>query len=203
MKLDIEKINKINELKALRKLRNKDEYKKLKQSLAKEFGVTLRTIENYLNQSEPGQRKTRSDAGQPRAQISDKEKQITKEILTGGKEIKLAKKTIEEKTGKKVSNRKLNHIRDKVENEISPLPNEENIKESTFGDEAKSIFEKLFELDLIAPNYGIPVNVNGKKIIIPKYYVETKWSAEDTIKFCYKIIEKFGYDESELIVEFR
>ena len=33
------------------------------------------------------------------------------------------------------------------------------------------------------------------------FYVETKWSAKDTIKFCRRIIERFGYDESDLQVD--
>jgi hypothetical protein len=50
-----------------------------------------------------------------------------------------------------------------------------------------------------SPNgMDIPMQVGSSK-----YFVETKWSAVDTIKFCRRIIEKFGYDETELIVEYR
>jgi hypothetical protein len=34
------------------------------------------------------------------------------------------------------------------------------------------------------------------------FYVETKWSAKDTMKFCKRIIERFGYDESDLQVDY-
>lgn len=43
----------------------------------------------------------------------------------------------------------------------------------------------------------IPMQIGNSK-----YYVEAKWSAVDTVKFCKRIIEKFGYDESELIIEY-
>lgn len=41
------------------------------------------------------------------------------------------------------------------------------------------------------------------KISNSNYFVEAKWSAEGTINFCRDIIEKFGYERSELIVEYR
>ena len=43
----------------------------------------------------------------------------------------------------------------------------------------------------------IPMQIENSKI-----FVETKWSAKDTVKFCKRIIERFGYDESDLQIEY-
>ncbi len=44
----------------------------------------------------------------------------------------------------------------------------------------------------------IPMQISNSN-----YFVETKWNAEATINFCRDIIEKFGYERSELIIEYR
>ncbi len=41
-----------------------------------------------------------------------------------------------------------------------------------------------------------------KQIENSNFYVETNWSAKDTMKFCNRIIERFGYDESDLQVDY-
>ena len=46
------------------------------------------------------------------------------------------------------------------------------MEESNFGDAAKEIFRTLFELNLIAPDRGVSMKVDGKKFIIPKCDVE-------------------------------
>lgn len=67
-------------------------------------------------------------------------------------------------------------------------------------------FEIVLDLHGTKRNYfkTNPVGMDiPMKISDSEYYVETKWNAVNTIKFCNKIIEKFGYEKSELKIEFR
>lgn len=194
MKIDIFKQEEINKLKLIRKLKDKTDYLKAKKEIAAKYNVTLRTVENWLNKDNAGIRKSRADAGKPRVQISESEEQITKELLTGGNQIKNIKKVLMEKTKKKVSNRKLNHIRDKAEAGLSTRQTTESGQTSatSFGDEAKELFERLFELDLIAPNYGIKIKVGDKDIIIPKYYLET---------VCMILADAYNYVENKYKID--
>ena len=194
MKINIALQHDIEKLKLNRKLKDKTEYLKSKKLIAAKYNVTLRTVENWLNKDNAGVRKTRDDAGKPRAEITDAEVKMTGELLTSGTEIQKIKKTIMEKTKKKVSDRKLNHIRDRAEEVMtSPEPpSKGDLKETSFGDQAKELFEKLFELDLIAPNYGIMIKVGDKDIIIPKYYLET---------ICMILADAYNYVENKYKID--
>lgn len=180
----------INGLKKIRKLKDRTEYLKQKKIMAAKYNVTLRTIENYLNKLYPGMRKPRDDAGKSRSQITNSEEQMTKELLSSGTKIKQIKKVLMDKTKKKVSTRKLDHIRDNVEVEVkAEIPASAG---TSFGDEAKKLFEKLFDLDLIAPNYGLKMTVNGKDFIIPKYYLET---------MCMILADAYNYVENKYKID--
>jgi len=170
----------ITQLKKLSKLINKKRYLTFKQSLAVKYDVTIRTIENYMNKRTPGTRKSRNDAGKIRKPVLPREKKIAKELISAGVDLKDCKKIIEKETGKKVTDRKLENIRKKVEPELSnmnivELPETKEAEPSSFGDKAKEMFQKLFDLDLVAPGYGIKIRVNGRVFSVPK---------EDTDDIC-------------------
>lgn len=161
----------IKELMKLRALPSKEQYLEKKENIIKKYGVSARTVEMWLRQRTPGLRKVRSDAGHNRVKITQKEKRIVSELMKSGKRIKDIKKITENKTTKKMSNRKLNKIR---RNEASKITDETEKKteESNFGDKAKELFEELFELDLIAPDAGVKIKVKGTNFIVRKEYLE-------------------------------
>ena len=160
----------IKKLRELRKLKDKTKYNELKVVVCKRHNVTARTVENWLNKRVPGLRKSRSDSGKDRVKVSTSEKKIAAELLLQGKKVSKMKEIIEKKTGGKISNAKMNKIRDKAETEILTGDTEE--MESNFGDKAKEMFEKLFELDLIAPEAGLKIRVHNTSFIIRREYIE-------------------------------
>lgn len=171
MKFNQQLYKDIKILKRLSKLKNKSKYLKLKEELRIKYKVTIRTIENYMNKKYPGKRKSRTDAGKLRNKVTQKEKRIAKELLSNGTDINQAQNIIEMETGKDVSNRKMGNIRKAIEPELTgPAP--EDTQPSNFGDKCKDMFEKLFELKLIAPGYGIKIKVNGRNFTIPREDVE-------------------------------
>ncbi len=178
MIFDKEKNVLVTQLKKLRGLKDKTRYQELKKAVAKKYNVTPRAVEMWMNQRTPGARKVRSDAGKVKNKITAKEKNVTKELIDNGLKVKDMKKAVEEKVGRKVSKRKLNKIRELAEKDVKGTECEnhshfeEGAEESNFGDEAKELFRKLFELDLIAPNRGVSLNVCKKKFVIPKVVVE-------------------------------
>lgn len=161
--------NEVKKLRQLRKKIDKTEYLKLKKSTAKKYDVSERTVENWLKQRVPGLRKSRSDAGKVKVRAGAKEKKIAAELLATGKEIRDIKKIIENKTGKTMTKTKLKRVREKAEE----INEKSTVEESSFGDEAKELFEKLFELDLIAPDAGVKIKIPGGKFLtVKKEYLE-------------------------------
>jgi hypothetical protein len=90
---------------------------------------------------------------------------IAKELLQNNIDIKDIKKEIEKRTGHKISSRKMEHIRVKLEPLIA---SESGTEPTVFGDKLKDMFLKLADYDLIGPNNGIKIFVHGKPFIIPK-----------------------------------
>lgn len=169
MKYDKEKNQLILQLRKLRKLKNDKPYRDLKNAIMKKYSVTERAVQIWLNRKNPGLRKSRNDAGKDRVRIIPKETQIVNEMLKSGVDIKTIKATVRKKTGKEISDRKLSKIRDRIEQNSNVI--DEN-KKSNFGDSAKELFRKLFELDLMAPDNGISLKVGKDKFVIPKQDVE-------------------------------
>lgn len=159
----------MKELKKLRSLPNQEQYLKEKERMIYKYGVSARTIEMWLNKRMPGLRKGRSDAGKDRVRITQREKRIVAELMESGKRIKEIRNITESKTKQKMSGRKLNKIRNEKENGNMQTKGTE---ESNFGDKAKELFEKLFELDLIAPDAGVKIRAGGANFIIRKEYLE-------------------------------
>lgn len=164
MIFDKQKNEDIKTLKRFRKLKDQTKYMGFKKAIILKYGVTGRTVEMWLNQRTPGARKVRTDSGKVRNKITAKEKKLAAELLESGTKIKDVKKVVG------VSKRKLDRIRDQVEEQIETDENE--LKETGFGDKAKEMFRKLFQLDLIAPERGIMVEAAGKKIRVQKGDVE-------------------------------
>jgi hypothetical protein len=168
MIFDREKNKLVMKLRKLRGKVDKTEYRIEKKRIAAHYKVTERSVENWLVAKVPGKRKSRSDSGKDRKPIRSKEKKVVKELIENNLPVADVKKIAEEKTGEKISNRKMMKIRKKVEKEEEA----EKIEESNFGDKAKEVFRTLFELDLIAPDRGVSMKIDGKKYIIPKCDLE-------------------------------
>jgi len=188
MKFDRQKNDDIHKLKKLSKLRNHEPYRKLKLALMKKYSASARTVERWLVKRAPGVRKTRTDSGKIKSRITALEKKLTRELIEGGVRVRDVKLIVQKKTGKKISNRKINRARGQFEvaieehltgdhaicrgaEEKSGPAAEPNI-ESGFGDASKELFRKLFELDLIAPERGIGLMIRGKRFAVPKEEVE-------------------------------
>lgn len=165
MIFDKQKNEEIKALKRFRKLKDQSQYMGFKKALILKYNVTGRTVEMWLNQRVPGARKVRTDSGKIRNKITAKEKKAAAELLEQGTKIKDVKKVVG------VSKRKLDRIRDQV-NMGAEAGIENGDLETNFGDKAKEMFRKLFQLDLIAPDRGILVEAAGKKIRVQKGDVE-------------------------------
>ena len=156
----------IKDLKLLRKKLDKKEYLNRKIAIAKKYKVSIRTIENWMTKKIPGMRKCRKDSGKDRIKVDNKAKNMAAELIKTDKQIKEIKQIIENKTCKKMSKRQMTKVRIAAEKET------DKEQDSNFGDKAKELFEKLFELDLIAPDAGIRVKVGHSFITIRKEYLE-------------------------------
>lgn len=144
-------IKKLRELRAEAKLKSntqeaRSNYKELMKKVCDEFSISSKTIYRDMNKAVPGLRKNRNDRGKYRTKITDEEILKAEEIVRAGR----TKKNVKEKL--KVSNRKMKRINKEVEKQD---PRRVTSGQSQFGNEAKLFFEKLFELNLIAPDNGI------------------------------------------------
>jgi hypothetical protein len=181
----------ITQLKRLRKLKRSRKspdcgakYITLQKKIAVKYKVTIRTVQNWLNARIPGKRKGRADAGKLRNKPESKEKKLITELIQSGLDIKDIRRIVEKRTGSPLSTRKLNNIRKLVEKSIAEKPlsfgegdstigaSGGGVEPSQFGDQAKQLFVKLFELDLIAPGHGVKIKVNGRYFTVPKEDVE-------------------------------
>lgn len=186
MKFDQEKNKDILELRKLRKRKTDiPKYMEMKRSIMKKYDVTARAVEKWLNRRNPGLRKSRNDAGKDRVKVIPKETKLVEELLQTGTDIKVMKKIVAKKTGKPISDRKLAKIRTRVE--LKPEEPAEEIKKSGFGDKAKELFMKLFEVDLIAPDHGIALKVNKETFVIHK---------DDVIDICLILANSYNRSQS-------
>lgn len=157
----------VQKLKRMQKLKDRTKYADFKRELCAKYKVVPRTIELWMNKRMPGQRKGRNDAGRERVKVKPSVKRKIAEMVESGVNIKEVKKL----TG--VSKEKINKQREKMQSDTDS----QELKESSFGGKAKELFEKLFQMDLIAPERGIKISTKkdgGKReyIIIPKSDVE-------------------------------
>lgn len=170
-------IRKLKEEKAEAKAKNnsgsKNKYKELMKKVCDEFSISEKTVYRDMNKPVPGLRKNRNDRGKYRTKITDEEILKAEEIMKAGR----TKKTVKNKLG--VSNRKMKRINKQVGSLQSTVSNQ-----SQFGNEAKKFFEKLFEMDLIAPGKGIRME-------------DVKWKMDDGKNFTFIISRE---DLSDIIL---
>lgn len=174
-------IRKLREAKAEAKAKSTDNartnYKLLMEKVCDEFSISEKTIYRDMNKPVPGMRKNRNDRGKYRTKITDEEILKAEEIMKAGR----TKKVVKDKL--KVSNRKMKRINKEVQkSEVQSSKSDA----SQFGNEAKVFFEKLFEMDLIAPAKGIQME-------------DGKWKMDDGNNFTF-IISKADLDDIILIL---
>lgn len=158
---------KINRLKELRHT-DRTAYYVLMFKIEKQYGISVKTIYRDMTKKIPGLRKKRTDAGSVKNPITQHEIEIAEEIMKSGKTIKKAKQVIENKTGKKTSTRKMQKIRNEAAKLARCSNGHKGTRDSIFGNEARKFFEKLFELELIAPAKGIEMKYNDVSFIVNK-----------------------------------
>jgi len=139
-----EKIKQLSELRAV----DKTAYKKLRKEIATEYKVSDSTIYRDLKDLSksitPGARKKRKDSGKQKSMPIAEEVNIISEVKISQGSFKKGKEIAEQKLGKKISNRKLNKIKDIIDQE-DIVPDVTN-----FGTKGKELLESIFEIDLIA-----------------------------------------------------
>jgi len=150
-------INRLKELKAT----DKNKYLAERELVAQKYNKSIRTIQRDMKKDKIV-RKPRSDSGKPRKNLTDKDKIMLTEARASGKTKKEAVKIVEEKTGKKISNRVASRTEPKLATDKSTM----------FGDEAKKFFEKFFEYDLIAPENGIKFKYKNVSFILDKEHCQ-------------------------------
>ncbi|HAX49670.1 MAG TPA: hypothetical protein PK605_00355 [Ignavibacteria bacterium] len=135
-----------------------EQYTELLKSVTKKYKLSDKTIYREMNKPdhEIGVRKTRDDSGKYKTTVNEKEEKMVTELVASGKSKQEAKKIVEEKTGSKISNRKLERF--------TPILTGETM----FGEDVKAFFEQIFEYELIAPESGIELNYRGKKFLVRK-----------------------------------
>lgn len=120
------------------------------------FNVPVRTIYHECTKpfSKIGIRKKRKDAGKNRVKITHTETKLFSELIESGFNKSEAKRIIEEKMNKKISDRTKTKIAKKAESE--PVKGKD-AEVSSFGSEITKFLEKLFKYDKISPNKKIKV----------------------------------------------
>jgi hypothetical protein len=187
MIFDKEKNEIVKKLKRLHKLKDRKPYQDMKTAVEKKYDVSGRTVERWLASRTPGKRKPRNDQNKVRVPVKKNVKKKVLELLSSGMELVEIKKI----TG--VSDRALERIRKERATQINTDVTEKSgnsfeckskesasadfaknaqPEESAFGDKAKEIFRKLFQMDLIADDKGVKIKVNGRNVVVPKSYIE-------------------------------
>jgi hypothetical protein len=158
-----EAILKLKEMNANYKMRRlkefKDQYHSFMKKICDEFSISEKTVYRDMIKPVPGLRKNRNDRGKFRTKITEEEILKAEEIIMAGK----SKKTVKEKL--EVSNRKMKRINEKLEDTKN---DKRETEETRFGFEAKEFFNKLFEIELIAPGKGIKLVYNDVNFIVSK-----------------------------------
>lgn len=153
----------INELKRLRAI-DKNKYVKYRGEVAKQFKVSTRTIQRDMKK-EKQVRKTRADAGKYKTEITHDEELMVTELMKAGKSKQEAVKIVSEKKNKKISVRLSNRI------EPKETASTGSGRSTMFGEEAKNFFEKIFELDMIAPDSGIKSKFKNVSFTVDKEHL--------------------------------
>lgn len=157
-------IRKLKELRADYKIKRvkdcKIKYADLMKKICDEFSISDKTIYRDMVKPVPGLRKNRNDRGKYHTKITEEEILKAEEIIMAGK----SKRTVKKKLG--VSNRKMKRINEKLEEQSAK--GKAQSEETQFGFEAKEFFNKLFEIDLIAPGKGIKLVYNDVNFIVSK-----------------------------------
>lgn len=187
----------IEELKALRalmKLRGQKSdarnlYLDKMKGIAKEFSISEKTVYRDMLKKIPGLRKTRNDAGKIRSNISHGTKEKAEELMQAGQTKEAVKKRL------KLSQKKMERI-----SKMEHGKGKTKTGASKFGNEAKELFEKLFDFNLIAPGRGIAMKHNGVSFIV------TREDLKDIIlilanaynRFCFAENKKLKLDRTQL-----
>lgn len=151
----------IKQLKKLNKT-NVAKYKELLHEVMEKYGVSYITVRRHMKQRVPGLRKTRTDSGKNKTKLTHKEKQMTGELIAQGKSVQIIKEIVESKTGKKMSMRKANKLKEAASEHVPET------EATSFGNEAREFFNQLFEYDLIAPEKGIKCKFKSVSFIVKK-----------------------------------
>lgn len=163
-----------NDIIKLKKLKatNPEEYKKQLDTVSKKHSISVKTIYRDMNKPDSaiGVRKTRKDAGKFKTTVNEKQEKMVTELVASGKPKQEAKKITEEKTGEKISGRKLKRFK--------PLL----AGETLFGEDVKKLFDELLELNLMAPDSGIKVIFRDTEFLVDK---ETLNSISLDLTNCY------------------
>lgn len=140
------------------KATDQDKYKEFLKAVSKKYTLSDKTIYREMNKpdNEIGLRKTRGDSGKYKTTVNENDEKMVTELVASGKSKQEAKKIVEEKTGSKISQRKLERFTPKLTGE------------TMFGADVKAFFETIFEYDLIAPESGIELNYKGRKFLVRK-----------------------------------
>lgn len=158
-------IRTLKSLAVKRKKNNKKyepEYLQLRDEIAKRYDVTIRAVQKWVKAKTPWVRDKRDDAGKERVKLKSTTKRMLNDAIESGHLKKDAVKIVSSKTGEKISQRKL----DKA------LNNSTVNDHTSFGNEAKEFFRKLFEIDLIPPDKGIKMKYHKTNFIINKSDLE-------------------------------
>lgn len=182
-------IKKLKELSAKRKRdRKKFEavYLQFRNELAKKYGKTVRTVQNWLKDKTPWIRNQRDDAGKERVTLPADIKLIIKDAIDSGKTKKQAMELVIIETGNKVSDRKANQV---LAGEVNPN------EPAYFGTEFKEFLNTYFQLDLIPSAKGIKLKFgkvsyplhkhdhNDILMILTNAYNRAQFATENKIKF--------------------
>jgi len=179
------------DLKALIKLELKDkkQYQKSFADIMKKYGVSQRTLYRDIVKTRkgkvPGLRKVRKDAGHEKRPATVRDKKMLAELIksTGNKE--KAKEIYEKKTGKKITLHKMTKIN-------KTLPKSADEEESCFGSKALQFIQKLFETDIMAPETGVFVKFNSKRVFM------TKSEINDVAMICANAFNRLGKEQIAL-----
>ncbi len=135
-----------------------DKYKELLKAVTKKYKCSDKTIYREMNKPdhEIGLRKTRGDSGKYKTPVNEKEEKMVTELVASGKSKQAAKKIVEEKTGAKISGRKLERFKPKLSDT------------TMYGEDVKKFFEKIAEYEFIAPDSGIELEYKDRKFLVRK-----------------------------------
>lgn len=136
------------------KRKRTDAYNHAKRRICKQYRISIKTLYRDLHKPVPGLRKRRNDRGKIRRRNYHTLIRKVDELMRAGKTQKDIKSRL------KLSEKRMRRARKKIaESDVRPI-------RSMFGSEAKKFLQKLFQLDLIAPDRGIALHYKGMGITV-------------------------------------